>query len=69
MVIYISGVKSSKKKMADHERMDLDLPPAPPPPRLIQYGRYVSTRLLSNLRECQKDALDALQVLTGFGAT
>ena len=37
----------------------MDLPP-PPPSRLIQYGRYVSTRLQSNLRECQKDALDAL---------
>ena len=40
-------------------KMDVD-PPQPPPPRLVQYGPYVSTRLQSNLRECQKDALDAL---------
>ena len=47
------------------EQMDLDQSPSPPPPPLevprhIKFGRFVSTRLLRNLRECQKDALGVL---------
>lgn len=34
--------------------------PAIPPPRLVQYGEVVSTRLQDKLRDCQKKALDSL---------